>query len=75
MRKPDQFDYINRTYAVSLGRGSRVEYTGDKKSGPRQGVVTSAEGAHINVRFDGDSKATGPFHPTWEMRQLIGEPS
>lgn len=69
-----EFDYINRTYSLSMCRGSRVEYTGDK-AGPRQGVVTSASGAHINIRFDGDKKATGPFHPTWEMRQLTGAPS
>lgn len=73
--QPNEFDYINRTYNLSIGRGSRVEYTGDPKTGPRQGIVTSTNGQHINVRFDGDSRATGPFHPTWEMRQLIGEPS
>lgn len=72
VRRPDQFDYINRAYGLSMGRGSRVEYTGEKDQ-PRQGVVTGAEGQYINVRFDGDAKATGPFHPTWEMRQLIGE--
>lgn len=67
-----EFDYINRAYNLSLGRGSHVEYTGDRKAGPRHGVVTSATGAHINVRFDGEKRAIGPFHPTWEMRQLIG---
>lgn len=68
-----QFEYINRTYGLSLRRGSPVEYTGDKAN-PRRGVVTSAAGAHINVRFVGDERSRGPFHPTWEMRQLDQEP-
>ena len=67
------FGYINRAYNLSLGRGSIVEYTGDK-SGPKRGVVTSAEGQYINVRFDGEKRTTGPFHPTWEMRQIGGAP-
>ncbi len=70
--KPNEFDYINRTYGLSMGRGSRVEYTGDKAA-PRQGVITSATGAHVNIRFDDDPKrSVGPYHPTWELRQLIG---
>ena len=63
------FEYVNLAYGLSLKRGSRVEYTGDK-DGPKLGSVTSTNGAHIFVRFDGDVKPTGPFHPTWEMRQI-----
>jgi len=66
-----QFDYINRTYDLSLKRGSRVEYTGYKE-GPKQGIATSAAGNYFNVRFDGETASVGPFHPTWEMRH-IGE--
>lgn len=62
------FDYINRTYGLNLKRGSRVEYTGGKVA--RLGTVTSAAGAHINIRFDGETASVGPFHPTWEMRVL-----
>lgn len=69
-----QFDYINRHYGLSLKRGSRIEYTGDKKCGPRTGSVTSAMGAHIRIRFDGSPDAVGPFHPTWEIRHLNEEP-
>jgi hypothetical protein len=68
-----EFAYINRTYGLSIKRGSRVEYTGNPdphKPIPRQGSVTSADGAHINIRFDGDKKPSGPFHPTWELRYL-----
>lgn len=65
----NEFRYINDMYGLSLKRGARVEYTGDPL-GPKRGSVTSADGAHINVRFDGDKKPRGPFHPTWEMRQV-----
>lgn len=61
------FDYINSTYGLSIKRGSRVTYTGDGRS--RHGTVTSADGAHINVRFDdAPRKTVGPLHPTWEMQ-------
>ena len=64
------FEYVNRTYDLSLRRGSRVEYTGDRNAGPKQGSVASANGQYINIRFDGDHKVSGPFHPTWEMKQI-----
>jgi hypothetical protein len=64
------FDYINRTYGLSLKRGSRIEYTGNPRSPAKLGSVTSADGHYINIRFDGEPKATGPFHPTWELRQI-----
>ena len=69
-----QFDYINRNYGLSLKRGSRVEYTGNKALGAQQGKVTSAAGAHINICFDGSTKSVGPFHPTRELRQLEPTP-
>lgn len=68
----DSFAYINRTYGLTLRRGSRVEYTGEGMG--KRGTVTSADGAHVNVLFDGDTTPCGPFHPTWEMRQIV-EPS
>jgi hypothetical protein len=68
----DTFAYINRAYGLTLKRGSRVEYTGDPQ--PKRGAVTSADGQYINVRFDGDAKPRGPFHPTWEMRQIEATP-
>lgn len=70
----EQFEYINRTYGLSLKRGSRVEYTGNKTIGPRQGRVTSAAGAYVNICFDGSARSVGPFHPTWELRQLEDAP-
>lgn len=66
-RATDQFAYINRSYGLAMRRGTRVIYTGDRRLGPQHGAVASADGAHINIRFDGAAKAIGPFHPTWEL--------
>jgi hypothetical protein len=65
-----QFNYINGHYGLSIKRGSRVEYTGDPIKGPQLGAVASADGAHINIRFDETGKVVGPFHPTWALRYL-----
>ncbi len=69
-----QFEYINRAYRLSMRRGSAVEYTGDKGT-PKRGFVTSADGGYINIRFVGEKRTRGPFHPTWEMRHLGKEPT
>ena len=63
--------YIAKTYGVPAKRGQRVRYTGDKgpKGGAREGVITSASGAHLNIRMDGDSFSQ-PYHPTWELEYL-----
>ena len=61
------FDYIRNTYKVPAKRGSRVKFKG------RPGRVTSADGAYVNLRLDGDDKTTGPYHPTWEMEWLDSE--
>ena len=47
------FDYINRTYGLSVKRGSRVRYSGGKDI-IRLGTVTGAEGAHLHVSLDID---------------------
>jgi hypothetical protein len=57
------FDYVRKTYGVPAARGVRVRMEG------RSGVITSAQGAHINVRFDGSTNPV-PCHPTWEMFYL-----
>lgn len=59
------FTYINRTYGLNIRRGTRVRYTGGDK--PRLGTVTEADGAHIDIRFDGAVGDAGPFHPTWKL--------
>ncbi len=63
-----EFDYINRTYGLSLKRGTPCIY------GERPGRVVGSLGAHINIRFDdAPTKTVGPFHPTWEMRYPASE--
>jgi len=55
--------YIRRTYGVPCKRGARVQCI--RKWGHPTGVVVSAKGAYIRIRFDGD-RATFrvKFHPT-----------
>jgi hypothetical protein len=61
------FAYVRKYYGVPAKRGGRVEYTGCGKS--ELGTITSANGAHLNIRLDG-VKHTMPFHPTWKLRYL-----
>jgi hypothetical protein len=66
------FDYINRTYGLSVKRGTRVRYTGShaaKALGGRYGTVTSADGQYLMIQLDG-TKASLPYHPTWELEIL-----
>ena len=61
-----EFDYINRYYQLSLRKGTRCTF--DDSGVLRPGRVVSADGAHINIRFDhAPRKTVGPFHPTWNM--------
>lgn len=66
------YDYINRTYRLRVKKGTRVRYTGDcvaRKPDGRLGTVTSAEGAYLRVRMDGDSFSL-LYHPTWKLEVL-----
>ena len=68
----DAFDYINRTYGLSVKRGARVRYTGSttaKELGGRYGTVTGADGQYLMIRLDG-TNAPLPYHPTWELEIL-----
>ena len=60
--------YIRKTYGVPAKRGVRVRYTGDPK--PKDGAIVSSNGTYIRVRWDGQSKTDGPYHPTWKMEYL-----
>lgn len=62
-------DYIRRTYGVPAQVGGRVRYTGDGDDKPQLGTITSASGAHLNIRLDGQKHAL-PFHPTWKLEYL-----
>lgn len=58
---------VRKLYGVPAKRGGRVIYTGSGK--PEYGSITSADGAHLNIRLDG-MKHTMSFHPTWELEYI-----
>lgn len=58
--RSDEFDYINRSYGTDFKRDQRVKVDG------RAGTITSANGAHIMVLFDG-MPSPRPCHPTWKV--------
>lgn len=51
---------IRRQYGVPAVRGARVESEG------RTGVLSGASntGLYVDIRFDGEQKKSGPYHPT-----------
>ena len=56
---------LREYYGVPLRRGARVKYQG------RLGVVLSASGCHIRIRFDGQKRRhPAPFHPTFQIEYL-----
>lgn len=61
------FKYIQDCYGVPAKRGQKVKHR------ERYGVITSATGQYINIRFDGDKDSTGPFHPTSEIEYINEE--
>ncbi|MFI5839425.1 hypothetical protein ACIA8K_06895 [Catenuloplanes sp. NPDC051500] len=60
--------YIRQRYAVPARRGARVVAAG------QLGVITSARGAYIRVRLDGERHST-PWHPAWRMEYLGQTPA
>lgn len=67
MSKLSDMAWIRREYSVPAKRGMRVRYLGAGR--PVLGTITSAEGAHLRVRVDGD-KFSLRFHPTWKIEYL-----
>ena len=65
-------EYIRKHYGVPARRGQRVVYR--QKDLEKAGVITSgsSSGAYINIRFDGEKKPTGPFHPTDGIEYVQG---
>ena len=64
-----EFDYINRTYGLSLTKNCAVV-----KADGQRGQVACADGAHIHIRWDGAKSTQGPYHPTWELTYPGPEP-
>jgi hypothetical protein len=52
------FEYINNYYKTPAKKGMRVMIEN------KIGTITSARGAHLLVKFDGE-KHSGIHHPTW----------
>lgn len=62
--------YIRNTYGVPAFRGTPIVYypTGNPKDGGKRGRITSADGAYLRIRFDGENKThPGRFHPDWNI--------
>jgi len=61
--------YIRKTYGVPARRGMRVTYQPDTAGrAPWHGVITSAQGAYLRIRRDGDTRTyPAPFHPEWGL--------
>jgi hypothetical protein len=58
--RPDCYDYVRRFYRVAAYIGVRVRYHG------REGVLVqkSHGDQYVHIRFDGETRVSGPFHPT-----------
>lgn len=57
------FDAIRRYYGVSAKRGGRVRCV--ERGGERLATILSCDGQYLWVRFDGEKRRRGPFHPHW----------
>lgn len=60
---------IRKRYGCPAKRGVAVTFEG------RPAVITGtprSHGHHLNLRFDGETKTIGPFHPLWEIDYLDG---
>ncbi|HEP7942739.1 TPA: hypothetical protein VDT27_001023 [Pseudomonas aeruginosa] len=60
-------EFIRKAYAVPCERGGQVIYRG--RGTEERGTITSAKGAHLMIKLDGESKPR-KFHPTWELQYL-----
>lgn len=56
------------TYRVPAKLGARVIYTGGHA--PNRGTITAVQGTYIYIRFDGEKRSVGPFHPAWMIEYL-----
>lgn len=57
--------YIRDLYGVAARRGGRVWF--DSGLGLREARILSARGGYLYLRFLGESRRRGPFHPTWKI--------
>ncbi len=64
--KQSRFKQLNDYYGTPAARGKRVEFEG------RPAVITSSTGSHLRLRFEGNDRSSGPFHPLWRIDYLDG---
>ncbi len=64
--EPDCYDYVRNYYHVPAYIGMRVKVSG------REGVlVKSRADQYVYIRFDGDARIVGPYHPTDGIEYLV----
>jgi hypothetical protein len=57
---------IRDRYGVPAKRGTMVTFEG------RKARITSGRGHYFYLRFEGEHRPQGPFHPLWEIDYLDG---
>lgn len=50
------FEYIEQTYGIIVKKGDRVKYEG------KEGIIVSASGAYLEIRWDGERRLQ-LYHP------------
>lgn len=66
--KPDCYDYVRNYYGVPAYIGVRVRVR------DREGVLVQGKGhsdQYLHIRFDGDARVSGPYHPTDHIEYLV----
>lgn len=64
---PDCYDYVRRYYGVPAHIGVRVRVR------DREGVLVDRKPGdqYVYIRFDGEQRVSGPFHPTDGITYLV----
>ena len=59
------------SYGVDTRRGRRVRAnTEDPRRAGRTGTIVGYKGDGLRIRWDGDKRAQGPYHPLWALDYL-----
>lgn len=66
--QPDCYDYVRRYYGVPAFIGMRVRVQ------DRDGVLVKSRGdQYLYIRFDGETRSKGPYHPRDGITYLLAE--
>lgn len=66
---PDCYDYVRNAYGVPAYIGMRVRVR--DREGVLQKPARGSGDQYLHIRFDGDSRVSGPFHPTDGITYLV----